>query len=225
MSDGQLVPADLSQLPETKQGVPTVQDVVSSSEFFPFIVLVQGQSTFATDPNFDLKSGTFIIPAGGKDPEQVIKLGSSFEAVILAWRWKAINFNVEPVQVALDFDSEEFQAIKKMSDSKEQGYNYGPEYLLWVDSEETFATFPCLSVTLRNAAKREIQKLIKHNALIKAHWIDPEKSKHAWWGIKCVQSTNPVQNFPTLDVVQEAVERFINETTAESQETEEEIPH
>ena len=210
-----LVPANLSNLPSAPANAPLPEDVISTTAMLPYIQLLQGQSALASNPDNDFKPGQFVLPKGGDD---AVNLGPSFEAVALAYRYKAIDFSGDDPVIVYDPESEEFKRIAENAKVKKKDFNSGLELLLWLDGEKTFATLGCTNSTMAQFAVKDVIPRMRNPITIKSKFIDPPKSKHSWYGAVGFDSQAEVVNLPEMNVITSTVEKFLNPATEEEDE-------
>ena len=210
-----LVPANLSQLPSAPENAPTPAEMIDTSSMLPYIQLLQGQSSLTATPDADFKPGQFVLPKGGDD---AVNLGPSFDAVPLAYRYKAIDFSGDSPVIVYDPNDPEFKRIKENAKAKKQDYNSGIEILFWIDSEKTFATLGCTNNTMAGFAVKDVVPRMRQPITVKSKFIDPPKSKYSWYGAQAYDSQTEIVNLPEMNVLTATVEKFLHPDAAEEEE-------
>jgi hypothetical protein len=150
MSETNLVPVDLSQLPSVQVGSDEqFLELAKSSEFIGRLQLfTKGKAI-----NKGLvKPGSYGIP---ESDEEVNDLSSEINILPLARRPKAIDMtDTDAVLVNYDPDSEEFKRIAATSLEKESHCMYGPSFLVIEEKTGRFLEFFCGSKSTRSEAKK-----------------------------------------------------------------------
>ena len=151
---------------ESKVGVPskyatddTFNDFVKS----PFL----GRLSLATSFTTLGKSGRFPMNhwahvQGSNPPED---LTTEVEIFPLAWRPRAMNMKLNPPVSKFNPADPEFQKIQAKSDVANSGCAYGPEFLVWIPSARSFASFFLTSQGLKAIAKFLLEKMGKGEAV------------------------------------------------------------
>ena len=173
--------------------------VASSSAFLPRIQLYGGNSDACKEGKIPIGQYGLVT---GKDDLQV--LGAEVEVLVLAGRAKALQIG-ENIITIYDHTDPVFKQIAADSEVKDSGAMFGPEYLFWVPSADTFATFFMSSKTARREAKA-VHGLIGYAATLKAQYIKTEK--YSWHGPKVVKCTAPTFEVPDAEALKEEVNKF-----------------
>ena len=142
--------------------------------------------------------------------ENIVDLGKEFDALPIVWRAKAMELG-EQILNYYDPYSPEFKRIQELSDVKDSGCMYGPEYLIWVPSQKKFATFFCNSKTARRAAPKLRDKL-GCATTFKAVYIKTDK--YAWHGPDFLNCSTPFE-LPDMDDIAEETAKFNNPPKSE----------
>lgn len=136
----------------------------------------------------------------------ITDLGVSTDVIILAFRPKALDTSSDTVINNHDADSEIYATIREKSREKDSGCMYGPEFLVFVPSEDVFATYFASSATARREAKK-LRVLIGCGVTLKCHLI--EKGRFKWHGPIVLPCSAPL-DVPDLTIVEVQKEKFRN---------------
>jgi len=143
------------------------------------------------------------------DDDTIIDLGKEVDLIILAYRAKALQIDKDGIITDHDARSETFAAIREQSFVKDSGCMFGPEFLVYIPSNETFATYFASSKTARREAKSTMAALIGSAATFKCKLIDPPSSKYKWHGPVVLPCSTPIE-LPDMEIITEAIEKFKN---------------
>lgn len=138
----------------------------------------------------------------------ITDLGEETEVAVLAFRAKALDTNADVIVNEHDPHSETFAAIRERSYVKDSGCMYGPEFLMYVPSQDVFATYFASSKTARREAKK-FQPLMGKAATLKVKLIDPPASKYKWHGPVVLPCSSPL-SVPDIKIMQAEIEKFMN---------------
>jgi hypothetical protein len=176
-----------------KFGSDVLAAITSSAEFLPRLQLLTSNSKKVKSG--ELPANTYCLITG-----QVYKqLGKSIDVHVCAWRPKAVEMG-EQVLSNFDPSSAEFQRIKDAAQIKDSNCMYGPEFLMWVPSEKTFATFFTGSKSSRRDAPAIADGLPKSITLSSRH---VETSKYDWWTPTSAPCSSPLEAPPVEDLATE----------------------
>src|SRR5438046_3164144 len=106
-------------------------------------------------------------------------LGDSVDVIPLAWRACAIRLDKANNNVLSYFDhaSEDFQKVVAESEVQDSGCFYGPQFLLWLPSEKSFASFMFGNKSSRPEAQN-MRPLIGKPATLK--WRVAKNKRFTW---------------------------------------------
>lgn len=138
--------------------------------------------------------------------DQITDLGVSTDVVLLGFRPKALDTSGDTVINNHDAQSEVYEAIREKSGERDSGCMYGPEFLVYVPSEEVFATYFASSPTARREAKK-FRPFMGCAMTLKCHLI--ENNRYKWHGplaLACSASLD----LPDLKIVKDQIEKFKN---------------
>lgn len=197
-----LIPADLN-LPANQYAADDKlwNGVVTASSFLPRVQLFGGNSEAA-------KQGQIQVGRYGlvRQKDQVIDLSNQFDCIPINWRFKAMRLANGSVYNYHNPESPDFRQIIEESAKPDAGCMYGVEFLIWVPSEECFATFFLNSKTARREAPN-LKNLLRNAATLKVQFI--KKQKYSWHGPVVTPCSTPITVLPTNEEIIEQNEKFI----------------
>lgn len=177
-------------------------DSMSSGGFLPRLQLMGSSSNAVKESK--INQGHYAL-IKGKD--QIIDLTKETNVVVLAWRPKALEITTESVLSVYNPKSADFDRIAQKSEEPDSGCMYGPEFLVWVPSEKTFATYFMSSKTSRREAP-QLKGQLGKAATLKAQLI--RAKKYAWHGPVVTPCSAPIDPLPNMDAAQDEVNKFNN---------------
>jgi len=177
-------------------------DVTSGGGFLPYVQLF----TTKSDPVAEgkINGGEYGLVRDGN----ITSLGKNMDVVVFTVRARAFCKEDGELIVVYDKDDPEYQRIQALQAEGVTGCMAGPEFLIWVPSEKTFATFFCGSKTLKREA-RKLGPFIGGKACnMRSHLID--NGKYKWHGPIINACSTPPTALPTSEDAQDMVHRFKN---------------
>lgn len=206
-----------------------------SSELIPLANITQ--SKYADDAAFStLSSGNFLprlqLMNSGSDPVKLGKINQGHyglvrskdtvedltrEAPVLAfaWRPKALDMSGDTVISVFNPKSAEFLRIQNKSEEQNSRCMYGPEFLVWVPSVESWATFFFGNPTMRRVAAELKALMNKSPALLRSNLI--RGKVHSWFGpVISIYSQGVKQ--PDQQEAIEVINKFNNPPETETEE-------
>jgi len=136
----------------------------------------------------------------------IVDLGPELDVIIICYRAKALQISGDNIITEHDPRSDIYQKIKELSKTKDSGCMHGPEFLVWIPSQEQFATYFASSKTARREAKK-MEPLVGKAATLKCKLIETQRYK--WHGPVIVPCSTPL-DVPPIEDIQEQVEKFKN---------------
>lgn len=209
------IPADMNF--GNAQELAVAEALSSASSFLPRLQIFGGQSKIIGARKEGAKIGSFGLVWTN---DKFIDLGKEVDYIALAFRAKAMFMPKEGNPVSyFKYDSPEFIKVKDAADKPPamNGNMYGPEYLLWIPSQEQFATLFCSNKTLRNVSGLILQLMKKEDKLrpasirSKTKYID--NGTYQWWGCDIFENHSPLPTPKDPDwsaSMQEQVQKFRN---------------
>lgn len=177
-------------------------DLTGGGEYLNRVQLVASTSELVGK---GFSPGTFALTRGKDD---CIDLGKDFRVIVCAFQGKACYVVKGQAPVfSLDIKSEQYQDFRAKSLAGVQGYLFGPEFLLWLDGKEDFATFHCSNKTSRQAATHLIDLLGK-GARISSKYL--KNNKGSWFGPEFTPDNTPFAVVPTAEQCKDASAKFTN---------------
>ena len=141
-----------------------------------------------------------------RSEDDVVDLTNQVDALVIHMRWTAIDTNEDSLSFSHDKESDEFKRIEEESKVQNSGCMWGPEFLVYLPSVKSFATFFCGSATARRESKN-IFKLLRKAATFKTHLI--ENKRYTWWGPLVVECTSPF-DLPSEEEIKDQAVKFAN---------------
>lgn len=174
---------------------------ISSGGFLPRLQLMGSSSNAVKESK--IGQGCYAL-VKGKD--QIEDLTKEVNVIVLAWRPKALEIGTENVLSVYNPKHADFTRIAEKSEEQDSGCMYGPEFLVWVPSAKTFATFFMSSKTSRREAP-QLKGLLGKAATLKAQLI--KAKKYAWHGPVVTPCSAPL-DLPDMDKAREEAQKFNN---------------
>ena len=204
MSQNMLIPSAAASQDEANNALSLMQN----QDYLPRLKLCQSNAQEVNAGKVD-RGGNYCI-IYSKD--QIEDLGNEVELVVASVRTKALDCSGDDILQYFDKDSPEFLAIVEKSKVKDSECMYGPEYLVWVIGQESFATLFLSSVTARRVAT-DIHKELGQAAMAKSKLI--EGKKHTWWGPIFKPHTATTPNLPDPEEIEKKIKQFKEEKPSE----------
>jgi hypothetical protein len=141
-------------------------------------------------------------------------VGSTVDVLVLAFRPKALQIGEQIISI-YNPTNPEFKKIQELSDVKDSGCMFGPEYLLWIPSIKEFCTFFMGSKSARRESpnmqailnKWKKGELGSPAASLKSHFI--ETPKYSWQAVTITGCSTPIEA-PTVEAAKAQMEKFCN---------------
>lgn len=143
--------------------------------------------------------------------DAITDLGVAVDVVLLGFRAKALDTSSDTVVNNHDAQSEVFASIRERSGERDSGCMYGPEFLVYVPSEEVFATYFASSKTSRREAKKA-RSLMGSAMTLKCRLI--ETTKYKWHG-PVVLPCSAALDLPDPKIIKDQIEKFNNPPTSD----------
>lgn len=179
-------------------------DSISSSKYLPRVQLM-------TSGSAQCKSGAFPINHYALvDGKNYADLTQEVNCLVVAWRPKALRTGDEIIS-CYDTSSPEFIKIQTDSEVKDSGCMFGPEFLLYIPSENKYATFFMGSKSSRNESP-SLKALMGKAATLASQHI--QTKKYDWYAPKIVACEVPF-DVPPIEEIKEQVETFTNPPESE----------
>lgn len=199
--------------------------IMTSSAFLPRLQLNASTSKLVTSGQMPV--GIFALVY---NQTKFVNLGKEVVFVALTFRPKAFLMPKEGSPVSyFDQTTPEFQKVAaKAMEKGMNGNMVGPEFLIWIPSENTFATFYHSSETLRRVAPSVLQIMRKDpndpNSKLqmaavrgKMKFIAPKGSTFQWWGYEAFAESSPLSPAPAWfsTALPEEIQKFKNPPKSE----------
>ena len=196
-------------LPTTKHEA-LEKDMMRGAGFLPRVQLVDNTSAFSKKKL--ITAGNYVL-IFRKD--QFKDLTAEVEVIPVAWRPLALDSNNEPPLFSHNPESERFKRITEAATKPGEGFISGPDFLVWIPAEKTFATYLMGSKSAKRVAS-DLNARMHQMTRLKSYFV--EKEKWSWWAPSITPSTSPMPPSPADIAV--VVEKFLN--PEEPEETKEE---
>ena len=226
MSDNQMVPVNLGQLPSTQLG--TDEQFTKLAQGGDYIGRMQLYTKSKANLKGLIPQGHYGIPEGD---DQIIDLETSVDILPLARRPKAIDMSdMEALVISYDPESDEFQRIATKSGESDSHCQYGVSFLVFERSNGRFLEFFCGNKSSRIEAKKLFPFLPRSQADIDAlkaagkdvsgptaHGPVPvtlkvkvaENRKGTWHVPVVTMSTRVFDNLPSDEVIYAEIGKFL----------------
>ena len=203
MSENSLVPQDI--VDGTLTTGESFQSIVSGGDYLPRLQLFGSKSDACAE-------GKIGIGHYGSVKDSVITdLSPEVDIVIIGWRPKALQIDGENLVIAFHPNIVDgkitdplFKKIVDKAGIRNSGCMYGPEFLVWIPSITTFATYHMNNPTNRREA-RNMEPLLGKAATLKCRLID--QGKYKWHGPVILPCSAPIE-MPSDDEIREQFNKF-----------------
>ena len=190
-----------------------VFSALAAGAFLPRVQLLTSQSKLVKKGEFEVNHYGLISSSG------ILDLGSEVDVWVLGCRAKALS-TLDDVLYSYDIDSEIFKDIQSRVNEKDSGCMAGPEFLLYLPEQETFATFLMASksaIIESSAVKARMGKTVT----LKSKFI--ETKKFAWWAPTAMSCSTPLDK-PKMDELKSVLDKFKNAPEMDVELAKEEAP-
>lgn len=181
-------------------------EVGASTGFLPRIQLFGGSSDAVKEGKIQV--GRYGL-VRGKD--QLEDLGPEVDVLVCAGRVKALDISGDTALTSYDHKSDLFKEIAAGSAEENSRKMFGPEYLIWIPSIKTLATFFLSSPTARRESAT-IHARLRKAATLKAKLI--KGKKHMWHGPVITPCSTPF-DLPEADFLNDEIAKFANPKASE----------
>jgi len=185
---------------------------LKTSDFLPRLQLMTSNSEKCKKGEFPVNNYALVEGSAFKD------VGKTVDAIVFAWRPKALEIDDEIITIYKIEDSE-FERIKDRADNeKDSGCMWGFEFLLWLGELQKFCTFFCGS----KSARKEAPNVKSHmNGAITLRSKLIETKKYSWQGIDVVSCSTPMP-MPTKVALEAELDKFNNPPKPDSEKVQDE---
>jgi len=226
MSDNQMIPVNLGQLPSTQIG--TDDQFTQLAQGGDYI----GRMQLYTKSKANLKG---LIPQGHygipESDEEIIDLETSVNLLPLARRPKAIDMtDMEALVISYDAESEEFKRITAKSAESDSHCQYGISFLIYEQGTGRFLEFFCGNKSSRieakklfpflprsqadidalRAAGKDVSGLTAHGPVPVTLKVKMAENRKGTWHVPVVtMCTSPFENLPSEAVLGREITKFL----------------
>lgn len=206
-----LVPLGQGKFSDAK----TLAEVSKVGDYLPRVQVMGSQNDLVKEGKFPI--GHFALIEG----RSVQDLTEEFDAIVLAWRPKAMQFAPEVISI-YDPSNPEFVRIKTAADEpKSQSYGYGPEYLMFLPDLNKIVTFfvanvsgrleaPNVSAFWEKQEKEGIYLLVTFNCILAKN-----KKQQSWHTFRVSASDRELTVFPDEENLKKLSDKFNNPKDSE----------
>ena len=179
-------------------------DVVKGGSYLSQLRIYGGQSEAAKEGKIGLGN---LGMQKGKD--ELIDFGKSVDVLLLTYRHNAIEFTPEGVFNFYDPKGANFLRIKEKADTTTglSGCQYGPDFLVYIPSAESFASFHLGSKSARFIAN-DVRALLGKWATITSDYI--KTPKFSWHAPKVAPAVATNYDIPPVEILQAEINKFVN---------------
>lgn len=203
---------DLPEDALAEQSKDGFDSLAKAGDYLPQLRLVQSSSPLVAQKKAGI--GNFALC---KSKEDVIDLGDQVAIYPIKWRPLALNTNADPVVAIYDQNNAMFLDFQKRGlEDSNCGYMAGPQFLLWIPQQKTFATFHMSSKTMKMKAKELLERIPKATTL-KSLLIT--KGKYNWYGPVITECSLDLET-PIKQVLAGVIQKFLNPDAVEVAPTE-----
>ena len=209
--EGELIKLDEATLPQ-KFTDDAFLAATKAGDYLPRLQLMTAASNECKSGKFPINSYALI------SGQNFTNLTSAVDILVITWRPKAIEIPTGEGSIITVYDTEnkEFTRIAEKSNEKDSGCMFGPEFLVWVPSAKSFATFFMGSKSSRRESPN-VKALLKKGATLKSHLI--ETKQYSWMAPMVVPCTTPFEMAP-IEQIMEEVAKFNNPPVNEIEKVE-----
>lgn len=210
----------LIKVAQQQQADANIVKVMSSggASFLPRLQFVSNRSDLVTSQDFPANEYGLI-----RSKDEAIPVGKEIEAILLAWRSCFIagmneeeiivsywpNFN-EKGEVTDDFCN----SVIERSTQKDSGCMWGPQLLVWLPTQNEYATLFLGSVSARIESPKLIAR-IGYGSLLYGKKITSKK--YGSWYIPAVKPCTTITNVPAPADAEAAIAAFTNPPKPDNQ--------
>ena len=186
-----------------QQEAELLAEVASGGAYLPYMQLFTTKSGPVTEGK--IPGGHYGVVRDGN----ITDIGKEVNLILIAVRARAYE-KTDGGQITVVFDKNdaEYIRIQDLQASGVQGCMAGPEFLVWIPSEKTFATYFCGSKTLKREARKLGRFLGGHAVSFRVHLID--NGKHKWHGPLVSACSVSLPSLPDSEELTEEVQKFKN---------------
>jgi hypothetical protein len=194
-----------NSLIEIPTGLPPVpfdddafETTTKTGKYFPRLQFMSSNSQPCKSGDFPINHYAIVRDKNFDD------VGSSVDVIVLSWRPKAMSVLDDVIEVSFDPDSDHFKELMEKSHIKDSGCMFGPEFLVYVTSANTFCTFFMGSKSMRRESPN-MKALMRNTATLEAKFI--ETKKYSWYSPIVKTCSTPLDP-PEQQEMVEAITRF-----------------
>ena len=177
----------------------TFEAMSTSGNFLPYLSIMTGSSTLVQEGKIQVGRIALI-----KNKNTFVDLGPSANIFVLGWRPKAMEINPDNIKVAYAPKDPEFKRIEAKAEIPQSKAFFGPEFLIYLESEKCFCTYHMSSKTSKREAGN-VAGMARRWATLGVQMI---KDKGNTWHGPTVKICNTNYELPPGEEILEKVLRF-----------------
>ncbi len=203
MTDQPLVKIDTSKaaitVSQSGGDAKALAETVQSGDYLPRLQLMSSNSD-------KCKTGQFPVNHYAMIRDQTfIDLGTDVDVLVIAWRPKALEIGEELIS-SFDKDCATFKSIQERSAQQNSGCMFGPEFLVWIPEQDSFATFFMGSKSSRKEAPNVHSKL-QNSGTLSSKLIETKRYK---WQTPIMKGCSTPFDPPEQAAMQAQVDKFLS---------------
>lgn len=200
-----------SELPANRYASEDVFGAITSAAFLPRLQLMSSNSDIVKEGKLGIGRWALL-----RSNDNFIDLSPEVNVFVLAWRAKALEIG-DQVMSFYDPKSEDFKKVMVKSEQPNSGCLYGPEFLVYIPSENAFASLFMASKTARREAPnvKAILETKEKKATLKVRLI--KNTQYSWHGPVATICSQQLP-LPDLDAARDQITRFNNPPQTEAEE-------
>jgi len=185
--------------------------VTKAGDFIPYIQLMGSNSELVKKGKFPMAHFALM------KNKQPIDLTSSFVALLMSWRPKAMWYKPK-VKSFFDTQSQAFKDTEEACKIPNSNKGYGPEFLIWLPDQDAIATFFMGNISGRMESPNFISCLENGTRVCKivSHLIEKKNSDQSWHAPK-METYDLTINYPSMDRIKDILDKFNNPPAVEEE--------
>lgn len=196
----------------TKVSQDEIDAITKTGDWLPLLKVTTSQTGLVSEGK--VPSGKLILQEG---QAKFKVLGEEVEVLTIAFHARAMDTSGGTPISYYKQPSPEFQRIVQESGVRDSGCFYGPEFLVWIPSENKFALFMCGSITARKEAPAILQIMnedqpadtyVPKPMRLLVRLVRDEAKKRSWHSFSVAPMSTPLP--PLSDYFKENFQEVLN---------------
>jgi hypothetical protein len=204
-----IIPTEAGQLAQ-KFDDAAFNAVNTATGFLPRIQVMGSSSAQCKEGKFQVGRWALV------KNKEFIDIGASITAAIIAWRPRALDFKDRNAVIsAFDPSHPEFKRIQSQAGIKDSDCLCGPEFLVWLPEQKTFATL----YMANNSGQQEAPVVRKHIGKVTtlSCVFVPSKKYGGWHAPKCQPCSAGLSTPMIPEELKKEHEKFMNPPATETE--------